>query len=273
MILTCPECATSYFVDDARIPSGGRTVKCASCGARWTAVKEEPAIPTSEDRQALAHPDPVVADALAAATQDAPVVATSDPEPAFQSTRLDTARPKRGKAPPKAAVWAAAAALAALVVTGAVMFRSEITRLLPGADGADLVIEGVKAQPTFEAGRPVLSVSGEIRNKGHEALEAPSLHIRLLDKSGKAVATTMAEAEDGHLPPGARRYFIVAVANPPRETHDLEVTFAEAVKGKVKAGAKKQGAEVHAAEPHAAEPEEAKPLPPGSPDALDDHHG
>ena len=40
MILTCPECATSYFVDDGRIPRRGRTVKCSSCGARWKALPE-----------------------------------------------------------------------------------------------------------------------------------------------------------------------------------------------------------------------------------------
>ena len=34
MILTCPDCATSYFVDDSKIPADGRLVKCASCGAR-----------------------------------------------------------------------------------------------------------------------------------------------------------------------------------------------------------------------------------------------
>ena len=37
MILTCPECATGYFVDDAQLRPGGRAVRCAACGARWTA--------------------------------------------------------------------------------------------------------------------------------------------------------------------------------------------------------------------------------------------
>src|SRR5678816_3049306 len=40
MILTCPECATSYFVDDDRIPAAGRSVKCSSCGNRWRAMPE-----------------------------------------------------------------------------------------------------------------------------------------------------------------------------------------------------------------------------------------
>src|SRR5687767_8909725 len=40
MILTCPECATSYFVDDLRIPRGGRMVKCTTCGNRWRAFQD-----------------------------------------------------------------------------------------------------------------------------------------------------------------------------------------------------------------------------------------
>ena len=50
MILTCPECATSYFVDDSKIPTEGRAVKCANCGARWTATPELPPLefPTPE---------------------------------------------------------------------------------------------------------------------------------------------------------------------------------------------------------------------------------
>src|SRR3954452_2285504 len=49
MILTCPECATSYFVDDSRISSAGRTVKCSNCGARWTALPQgaEPVAPVA----------------------------------------------------------------------------------------------------------------------------------------------------------------------------------------------------------------------------------
>src|SRR5437870_2243727 len=38
MILTCPECATSYFVDDGKIPAAGREVRCAACSTRWTAT-------------------------------------------------------------------------------------------------------------------------------------------------------------------------------------------------------------------------------------------
>src|SRR5258708_20035722 len=73
MILTCPECATSYFVDDSRISPAGRTVKCSNCGARWTAFPEaaeaaqdeppSPPEPAAEPPAFVAHlglerPDP-----------------------------------------------------------------------------------------------------------------------------------------------------------------------------------------------------------------------
>lgn len=35
MIVTCPECATRYAVDDAAFKSGGRAVRCAHCSCEW----------------------------------------------------------------------------------------------------------------------------------------------------------------------------------------------------------------------------------------------
>jgi len=35
MILTCPQCATRYLVDDGQMRPEGRKVKCAACGEEW----------------------------------------------------------------------------------------------------------------------------------------------------------------------------------------------------------------------------------------------
>lgn len=35
MIITCPECATRYDVDDDRFQPDGRSVRCAACGESW----------------------------------------------------------------------------------------------------------------------------------------------------------------------------------------------------------------------------------------------
>src|SRR5579871_1981003 len=56
MILTCPECATGYFVEDDQIPAAGRSVRCAACGHRWSARPERPLdLVTSEIEGAIAR--------------------------------------------------------------------------------------------------------------------------------------------------------------------------------------------------------------------------
>ena len=51
MILTCPECASRYFVDDSKVGPEGRVVRCAACGHRWTARNEEAAPDLFEDAE------------------------------------------------------------------------------------------------------------------------------------------------------------------------------------------------------------------------------
>lgn len=45
MLVTCPECATRYEVDDSAFSAGGRAVRCNHCGCEWYQIG--PAAPTS----------------------------------------------------------------------------------------------------------------------------------------------------------------------------------------------------------------------------------
>ena len=273
MILTCPECATSYFVDDSRIPNAGRSVKCTNCGARWTVTKEAPPPEVPPPPPA---PAPRLAEAFVADTSDdlevviaeAPIVA-----PARRSSG------PKAQARGKVVVWVAAAVVVAALIAGALVFRGKVVRLWPASQAAyagiglpvnslGLVIEQVRVESAFQGGRPVFAVSGAIRNVGDAAVTAPALRISLLDRAGKPVAAKIIRPLDGRVPAGARRHFAIAMLDPPARAHDLEVTFDAGAKA-----APPPPARVATPPPVAAGPEpvEAQPLPPGSPDALPTH--
>lgn len=269
MILTCPECATSYFVDDLRIPRLGRMVKCTSCGHRWRA---------QQDR----------ADAEADAPADEPAVDTAALTPALDDDIefISPADARRRKKPagekkkrPLALILASSAIVVLALAGGAVVIlRQQIAGMLPGTaslfsaiglpiNTIGLVIEGVKSQPMLQAGRPVWSVTGAIRNVTEEPVAAPPIRLSLLNAEDEEVATLVADALNARVPPGAVRYFAITMPDPPSGAEKLEVRFELPAKG-AEAHAAPAAAPAAAAAPA---PVEAQPLPADSPDALEKH--
>jgi predicted Zn finger-like uncharacterized protein len=286
MILTCPDCATSYFVDDSKIPADGRLVKCASCGARWTATAEiSLELENSEEEGAIAierAPEP----------ETPPRPLTGDELPKAFRAKADTERRVR-EAAATGIIWAGMAAALVLMIAMAIIFRVDVVRLWPRTASAyagvglpvnslGLVIEGVRFEPSLQEGHAALSVSGMIRNIENEPVVTPPLRISLLDAEGKAVATKIARPADARIPPGETRHFAIALLDPPASAKELEVAFAprEPVNLSVKQGDPAPPPERPpgpALRPAAAPPSpvlapvEAQPLPPGSPDALPSH--
>ena len=280
MILTCPECATSYFVDDSRIPEAGRTVKCASCGARWTAKRETGEFRSADDPERapapVREPAPAVAHPGDASPDDDLDIVAVEREPEPVRRRPAAARPAvsaKDESKGKVAVWAAAATLVVALVAGGIVFRGEVVRLWPksqaayatlglSANSLGLVIEDLHAEPTFVGGRPVLSVTGAIRNVKDETVTAPPIRVNLLNHAGKPIAAKIAKPIDPRVPAGAVRHFAIAISDPPGNARDLEVVFETTAQRAASAPA------TPIAPPA---PVEAQPLPAGSPDALQDH--
>ncbi|AYV46943.1 hypothetical protein CFHF_08510 [Caulobacter flavus] len=251
MILTCPECASRYFVDDAKVGSAGRVVRCASCGARWTARNEEAA-----DEDLFDAPPPAAAasgpanDAAAASASIDPLHALEDePEPPVSAlpgeelpkvfrARADAER-RLKEAKTTGIVWASMAAFVVLVLLGAWVFNLNIGKLLPSTAGAyamvgkpintvGLIVEesSLRAQPSMQDGRAALTVTGVIRNITEKPVSAPPLRIALLNKGQKRVAGQLAAAADPIIPPGQTRHFSVTLLDPPSSAQILEVGFA-----------------------------------------------
>jgi predicted Zn finger-like uncharacterized protein len=286
MILTCPDCATRYVVADARIGPQGRAVRCAACGARWTAMPQSQAPEPEPEPQPFPafQPEPEPADIDAESTFKPPA---ADELPRAFRDKVQTQQKVR-QAAATGAIWAAMIGILGLLVGVAVMLRQDVARLWPRTASAyamvglpvnlvGLSIEGQRAQPALKDGHAAVVVSGALRNVLGRPVAAPPLRISLLNSGGKPVLVKIADPGGARIPPGEVRRFSVDVLDPPVSATDVEISF-------VIGGPRPKGA-LSAAAPPAPAPEapslrgptsiapitgasEAQPEPSASPYAL-----
>jgi predicted Zn finger-like uncharacterized protein len=228
MILTCPECATGYFVEDSQIRAGGRKVRCANCGARWTAHPEGPLeLVSSEEEGALAR-------APEAAAERAPI--TAEELPRVFRDRAEEERRMRQAAIAGIAWAAGAVAVIALIGVG-IVFRDGVVRAWPpsaslyaaiglAVNPTGLTIEQVRAEPCLLEGHAALCVSGVIRNVVDRPVVAPPLRISIVNTQGKRVAGQIARLDNARIPPGETRHFVTSIYDPPYSAANLQVDFA-----------------------------------------------
>jgi len=247
MILTCPECASRYFVDDSKVGRQGRVVRCASCGARWTARNEDAVDLFDEPSESVLAAEPAMSalDPVAPSQSDA----DSEPEPPVSAlpgeelpkvfrARADAER-RLKEAKATGIVWGGMAAAMAIVLVAAGALRLDVARLWPQTAGAyamvglevntvGLVIDkdSLKAQPSMEGGHATLIITGLIRNVTDHAVTAPPLRVSLLNAKNKRVAGKVASATDPLIPPSQTRHFSITLVDPPSTAKDLEVGFA-----------------------------------------------
>lgn len=306
MILTCPECATSYSVDDTKIGPAGREVRCAACGTRWHAslnpLELAPAAPSSLPAPPSA---PTPAAEAVAVDIEPPQLRVRNTETLPRAYRQrQQAKKDVKRAATTGAVLAGMAVMIAAIIGTAYLFRIDIVQLWPKSSSAyaalripvnplGLEFEDVSARPSLKDGHAALIVAGKIRNTKAAAVESPPLRIELLDKAGKNLAVKIADPENALIPPGEVRHFQVALLDPPLMAEDAEVGFALDRKVARKAlTAEAPGAQpvslrgavaetlpapaANAPAPTAGAPAaaiDAKPLPAGSPHAIAPPHG
>jgi predicted Zn finger-like uncharacterized protein len=292
MILTCPDCATSYFVDAAKIPPDGRTVKCSSCGKRWTAHAEPSELELTDDREADAEARD---DADEIEFEEAPLSELpGEALPRLFRAKTETSRRMR-EAVAVGVVWAGMAAVLVLTIGAALVFRVDVVRLWPQTAAAyagvglpvnqlGLAIEGLTVETALKDGHAAYSVTGTIRNVEGHTITSPPLKMILVNKAGRPLVTKIARPADPRIPPGESRHFGLVIPDPPSTAAELEVSFAtDLAPGAGQAPAAAQ-AKVDTAgglalrkslEPapaaHTPGPVEAQPLPADSPHALTPH--
>ena len=148
MILTCPQCATRYLVDDGQMRPEGRKVKCAACGEEWRVSAEgenipAPAAAPPEPPPPEPTPSPVadpgmatVAPVLEAVDQDdsAPVAVVAEPpvlESLFVAPINTDSKPAAAKGSGPLSNLLLGLVILAVLAAGAFAFRMEIVRIAP----------------------------------------------------------------------------------------------------------------------------------------------
>ncbi|MBO9559592.1 MAG: zinc-ribbon domain-containing protein [Caulobacter sp.] len=240
MILTCPECASRYFVDDSKVGPSGRTVRCASCGARWTARNEDDLDLFDEPSAA----DLAAAEVLAklegqnaAGDLETPVNELPGEElPKVFRARADAER-RLKEAKTTGIIWGGMVAMMFLLMGGAWLFNVNIAKLWPSTAGAyafvnhpvntvGLVVEELKAEPSMQDGHAAITITGVLRNITDKPVKTPPLRVALLNQHGKRVAGQLAAAADPLIPSSQTRHFSVTLLDPPRTANTLEIGFA-----------------------------------------------
>ena len=231
MILTCPECATRYFVGDDQVGAAGRTVKCKACGHRWMARAEPDLdLSISGDEGAVAvepstlNPEPAPLDAL-----------PGEELPKVFRAKAQTERRVR-EAATTGIVWAGMTAMLVVLGIAAFVMRDSVVQVWPKAASAyaavgievnriGLEVEDIRFEPALQDGHAALSVSGVIRNIRSEPVTAPPLQISLINKQDKRVMAKIAQAADPVIPAGETRHFAVVLLDPPKTAAFIEVGF------------------------------------------------
>lgn len=230
MILTCPACATSYFVPDEAIGPNGRRVRCKSCGHDWRATLEDEPLE-------LSAAETPVAEAGFGKREEAPETLAETPAPelprAFRAKAEQQRKMRRAAA--QGAVWAGLAVVFLALLGAAFAFRLQIVQAWPQAAAvyklagapvnlAGLEFEAVGAKTAaYDPGKVV--VSGALRNIRDNEVVAPPVRVALLNASGAEVAHRIVRLETAPVLPGKVQGFAVVIPDPDRKASGVGVDF------------------------------------------------
>lgn len=239
MILTCPACATSYFIRDDAVGPEGRKVRCQSCGEVWRATPDEPL-------ELTLTPEPAAAASVAPAAPSAispepePEAASLAETPAPELPRAFRARAERQKKLRRAAahgvVWAGLAAIFIGLIAAAFVFRVQIVQAFPRAAsayamiGAPVNLVGLDFEALTAKSAPnrtgMVLVSGAVRNVRDVEIVAPPIRVALLDAQGAEVGSKIVKIDGPPVLPGRVQGFAALIPDPGGHGAGIGVDFA-----------------------------------------------
>jgi predicted Zn finger-like uncharacterized protein len=239
MILTCPSCATGYFVPDDAIGADGRKVRCKACGNVWKAERVDEPLELTVAPDEAPRPAPETSDVhhLAGLPPEALAEAPAEELPkAFRARAEQNRRLKRAAA--HGVVWAGLASVFAAILAGAWLFRVEVVEVWPRAAAAyaavgspvnvvGLQFEAVGARPLVNDPGSVV-VSGALRNIRDREVSSPPIRIALLDAHGAEIAHRILDVRKAPVLPGKVQGFAIVIPDPTARGVGVDVQFVKA---------------------------------------------
>lgn len=274
MILTCPACATSYFVPDEAIGPNGRRVRCKSCGHDWRVSLEDEPLELS-----AATEEPVVEAAGFGKHDETPDSLAETPAPelprAFRAKAEQKRRMRRAAA--QGAAWAALAVILLALIGAAFVFRLQIVQAWPQAAAvykvvgapvnlAGLEFEVVGARTAANDPGKVM-VSGALRNIRDNEVVAPPVRVALLDAGGAEIGHRIVRLEAAPVLPGKVLGFAVVIPDPERKASGVGVDFVMEPRRTAKAAAPPPAPRIEQADARSTRPP-ARRAPPAQGEGL-----
>lgn len=233
MIISCPQCETSYNIPEDSLRPDGRKVRCSSCSHRW----QVHAPPVEEHSQVIADDEAI--DPLLAETDADGIDQQEDSN--SRAPKFHPANPATGKVRTRTSLKAIAGWFALLLVVASlaafVLARHQVAQALPFTkpiysllglgenDPLHLRLSDVGSEEIIEEGRAVIVISGLVINEGAAAESVPDLHVSLLDSMQSEITTGIFGTLETELESGGITTFEARFPDPPDEAKLFSVSF------------------------------------------------
>jgi predicted Zn finger-like uncharacterized protein len=260
MILSCPNCATQYKVNEAVIGMRGRTVRCTACKTTWHAE-----IPIDLRYSEGRRPEDEQEAEVAPTKSEQLKAVKAKILPAKYRAML-SAQAKLRAVAIEGMVWGGLAALAVLALSLAYVLRVDIVRAFPriaGAyamvglktNGTNLQFGDYKATTALKGGRFVVTVEAQVRNVSDDPAPVPPVRVKLLDATQAQFSSVLMPPGGLVVAPHAVRTLTFDVPDPKDQVAGLDLTFDLVAMKAMKSGKAKPTPlkpETHGAGAHAA---------------------
>ncbi|MFT4074593.1 MAG: zinc-ribbon domain-containing protein [Asticcacaulis sp.] len=229
MILSCPNCATKYTLNDSQLGERGRTVRCAACKTTWHAERPEKPAEKPID---LSFSD--VKKTEKETVEDLHKVKAKKLPLKYRAILEDKKRMKALAA--QGLVWSGMAGAFAVVLALGFFLRVDIVRAFPRVAGAyamvglpvnwsHMELSNQTAASGFKNGRFIVTIQTQVKNLSDKPVPVPPVRVRLFDASQQEFTSVLKTPNGLVVPPKATRTLTFDVDDPKNLTSSLDLKF------------------------------------------------